>query len=136
MPGRAGDGERGGAFGLAHGLVDRQPLDSWHGIDRHALVGTVDQEQRPDQIVGGQHVLAHQAARPFRLAVAAQPYPKVEPDIGPCRWLVFDRRQARVRCDRSAEFDGHGGSVPGGSCSDFCYGMPLGRTGNGGMRRR
>ena len=32
----------------------------------------VDQEQRPDQVVGGEHVLAHQPPRPFGLAVAAR----------------------------------------------------------------
>ena len=36
-----------------------------------ALVA-VDDEDRPDQVVGRQHVLAHQAARPFGLAVAAR----------------------------------------------------------------
>ena len=32
----------------------------------------LDDEERPDQVVDRQHVLAHEAARPVRLAVAAR----------------------------------------------------------------
>ena len=38
----------------------------------------VDDEQRPDQVVGGEHVLAHQPPRPFGAAVAAQAGGEVE----------------------------------------------------------
>ena len=100
----AGDGELGGALGVAHGLVDRQPLDAGHGGDRHARLGPVDQKQRPDQVVGGEHVLAHHAPRPVGLAVAARASGEVEAGGGPC----LDRGEAGF--DRAAVFDGHGGT--------------------------
>ena len=68
----------GRALGLAHRLVDRQPLDAGHRGDRHARVRAVDDEQRPDQVVGGEHVLAHHAARPVGAAVAARAGGQVE----------------------------------------------------------
>ena len=39
----------------------------------------VDDEQRPDQVVGGQHVLAHHAPGPFGAAVAARADREIEP---------------------------------------------------------
>ena len=66
----AGDVELGRAHRLAHRLIDREPLDARHRGDRHARIRAVDDEQRPDQVVGGEHVLAHHAPRPFGLAVA------------------------------------------------------------------
>jgi len=42
------------------------------GIDgnRRARLRSVDQEQRPDQIVDGEHIFGHQPARPVGLAIA------------------------------------------------------------------
>ena len=48
----------------------------------------VDQEQRPDQVVGGEHMLAHQAPRPFGLAVAARAGGEVEARRGLARVLA------------------------------------------------
>jgi hypothetical protein len=54
----------------------------------------VDHEQRPDQVVRGEHVFPHQPARPFRLAVAARPDRQIE--------------AGRVaHFDRTPEFDRH-----------------------------
>ena len=69
-------------FGVAHGLVDRNALDPRHGGDRHALALAIDQEQRPDQVVGGQHMLAHHPADPFGPTVASRPHREVEPGSG------------------------------------------------------
>ena len=102
----AGDGELGGAFGVAHGLVDREPLDARHRGDRRARARAVDQEQRPDQVVGGEHVLAHQPPRPFGLAVAARTDGEIERGFG--RRLRLDRGEAAFGFDRAAVFDGHG----------------------------
>ena len=66
------------ALGVAHRLVDAEPLDAGHRGDGGALVVAVDHEQRPDQIVRGQDVFPHQPARPFGLAVAARPNRQVE----------------------------------------------------------
>ena len=46
-----GDVQPRGAFGIAHGLIDAEPVDAGHGGDTCALVVAVDQKQRPDQIV-------------------------------------------------------------------------------------
>ena len=74
----ARDGELGRPFGVAHRLIDRQPLDARHGGDRDPRLGPIDEEQRPDQIVGGQDILAHQPPRPLRFAVAARAGREVE----------------------------------------------------------
>ena len=67
----AGNAERGRALGVAHGLVDREPLDARHRRHRHARLRSIDQEQRPDQVVESEHGLGHQPARPVGLAIAA-----------------------------------------------------------------
>ena len=105
--GKARDRELRGALGLAHCLIDRKPLDTRHGWHRGAHPRSVDQEERPDQIVGGQYVLAHEPASPFRLAVAARSYGKVEAGFGFGRSPGFDRRKAPAGFDRSTVFDGH-----------------------------
>ena len=74
----AGDVQLHRALGVAHRLVDAEPLDAGHRGDRRALVVAVDHEQRPDQIVRGQDVFPHQPARPFRLAVAARADRQIE----------------------------------------------------------
>ena len=58
-------------LGLAHRLVDAEPLHAGHRRDGNARPLALDQEQRPDQIVGRQHAFADQPPGPFRLAVAA-----------------------------------------------------------------
>ena len=57
-----GDAEPHGLLGAGDDVVDRQPLDAGHGGDRHALVGSLDHEQRPDQIVDAQPMLGDEAA--------------------------------------------------------------------------
>ena len=74
----AGDVQFHRALGVAHGLIDGEPVDAGHRGDGGALVVAVDHEQRPDQIVGGEHVFAHQPPRPFRLAVAARAHGQIE----------------------------------------------------------
>ena len=100
----AGDVELGGALGRPHRLLDREPLDARHRGDRRA--GVVGHEQRPDQVVHRQHVLAQQAPRPFGLAVAARADGEVEPEfrLGGRR---LDRADPRFGLDRSAVFDSH-----------------------------
>ena len=68
-----------------------------------ALVVAVDHEQRPDQIVGGQHVFAHQPPRPFALAIAARADHEIERGGGEGGFPP--RRVAQF--DRTAEFDRH-----------------------------
>ncbi len=43
-------------------IVDRQALHARHGGDRHALVGAVDDEERPDQIADIEPVLGDETA--------------------------------------------------------------------------
>ena len=74
----AGDVQLHRALGVAHRLVDGEPLHARHRGDRRARIVAVDHEQRPDQIVRGQHVFPHQPARPFRLAVAARADHEIE----------------------------------------------------------
>ncbi len=117
----AGDRELGRALGLAHRLVDRQPLDAGHGGDRRARVVAVHHEQRPDQVVGGEHVLAHHAAHPFAAPVAAQAGRQVERRSA-ARARLDRRRSGLAGFDRTAEFDCHEGlrglflAVPGPGC--------------------
>src|SRR4029077_1316148 len=80
----------------------REPLDARHRGDRYAQVRAVHDEQRPDQVVGGEHVLAHHAPRPFGLAVA--PHAGGEFERRALRWC-FERAQARF--NRTAVFDRH-----------------------------
>src|SRR5262249_10659807 len=96
--------ERGGTLGLAHGFVDREPLAPGHGIDGRACVRAVDQEQRPDQIMRTQIVLAHQPPRPLRLAIAARPFGELETKL--VLDLGLDGGEAGF--DGAAVFSGHG----------------------------
>ena len=64
--------------GLAHRLIDAEPVDARHRGDRNALLLAIDEEERPDQVVRGQHVFRDQPPRPFRLAVAARALGEVE----------------------------------------------------------
>ena len=95
----AGDGQLGGAFGLAHRLVDRQPLDAGHRGHWRARVVAVHDEQRPDQVVGGELVLAHHAARPFAAPVAAQADGEIEA-FGTRRSLSTGARRLRASMGR------------------------------------
>ena len=94
--------------GLAHRLVDAEPLDAGHGGDRGALIVAFHDEQRPDQVVGGELVFAHHAARPFAAPVAAQAGGQVKA-FAIRRRLMLDGRQAGAGFDGAAEFDCHGG---------------------------
>ena len=96
-----GDGELGGAFDVAHGFLDRQPVDTRHGRNRRSPGLPVDNEDRPDQVGGGQFVLAHHAAQPLGLPQPARPVRQLErqvrgrlhrDDAGPVfeRATVFD----------------------------------------------
>ena len=100
----ARDGELGRPFGVPHRLIDRKPLDARHRGNRDPRFGPVNQEQRPDQIVGGQEILAHQPPRPLGFSVAARAGGEVETLGGP----GLDRREASF--DRTAVFDGHCGT--------------------------
>ena len=71
---------------------------------RNPRLRPVDQEQRPDQIVRGEDVLAHHAPRPLGLPVAARAGGEVEPLDRP----GFDRGEAGF--DRTAVLDGHCGA--------------------------
>jgi hypothetical protein len=68
--------ELGRALDLAHDVVDGQAVDAGHRGDRRAAA--FGDEQRPDQVVGGEHVLAHHAPRPFGAAVAAEAGGEIE----------------------------------------------------------
>ena len=48
----------------------RQPIDARHGRNR-LRVSLIRNDDRPDQIIGRQHVLAHQSPRPVGLPQAA-----------------------------------------------------------------
>ena len=72
------DAQLRGALGLADDLVDAEALDARHRGDGIARVVAVDDEERPDEVVDGQHVLAHEAAGPVGLAVAAGPVGQVQ----------------------------------------------------------
>ena len=100
---QAGDGQLGGAFGLAHRLVDGQPLDAGHRRHRRPRIVPVHDEQRPDQVVGGELVLAHHAAHPFAAPVAARADGKVEAFAGG----LLDGGQMAAGFDGAAEFDCH-----------------------------
>jgi len=59
-------------FGRAHRLVHAETLHAGHGGHRFAYLFALAHENRPDQIVHRQRVLAHQPPAPVALAVAAQ----------------------------------------------------------------
>ena len=106
--GKTGDGKFGGTFGFAHGLVDRQPLDIRHRRDRGARILSVHDEQRPDQVVGSDLVLAHHAARPLVAAVTAHAHGEVERRALRLDGLRIDRNEADLVLQRTAELDRHG----------------------------
>ena len=60
-------------------FVDRESLDAGHGGDGGAYSFALDQEQRPDQVVGGKNMLAHQSSGPFGAAVTARPNGEIKP---------------------------------------------------------
>ena len=105
--GEAGDVEPRRPFGVAHGLVDRNPLHPRHRADRDALPLAVDDEQRPDQVVGGEHVLPHHAPRPFGFAVAAVACGEVERRRAPSRRSRLGRGKTDGRLERAAVLYGH-----------------------------
>ena len=58
------------ALRVFHQLIDAEPLDPWHRLDRLAPPLAVDDEHRIDEIVDGQRRLAHQATGEVVAAVA------------------------------------------------------------------
>src|SRR6516164_3693668 len=119
----AGNGKLGGALGLSHGFVNREALDARQRVDRRARLRSFGEEQRPDQVMRAQGVLAHQAPRPLRLAVAARALGEIE--TGLALDLGLDRGEAGF--DGAAVFDGHCGA-PGedGSFSRSATHTPAG----------
>ena len=109
----AGDLELHRPFGVAHRLIDGEPVDAGHRGDGRARVVAVDHEQRPDQVVGGQHVFPHQPPRPFRLAVAPRADREVQRGGG--EGALPPRRVAHF--DRTPEFDRHVMGAPEGGGS-------------------
>ena len=115
-----GNRQLGGARGGVHGLVDREPLYSGHRGHRSADLMAIDQEQRPDQVVGGEHVLAHEPPRPIGAAVA----PRADRPDRAARARLRPARSSDVRarkrgsgrgaaaCNRSAKFDRHDRMLP------------------------
>ncbi len=99
----AGDVQFHRALGFAHRLIDGKPVHAGHRGDGGAPVVAVGHEQRPDQVVRGENVFAHQTARPFRLAVAARPDRQIEAGGG--EGGLPARRVAHF--DRTPEFDRH-----------------------------
>ena len=104
----AGDVKLHRAFGLAHRLVDAEPVDPRHRGDRYALVMTVDHEERPDQVVRGENVFPDQPPRPFGLPVAPRAHRQIEGGRGEGGLLA--RRLAHF--DRTSEFDCHVMNTP------------------------
>jgi hypothetical protein len=74
----------------------------------------VDDEQGPDQVIGGQDIFPHQAARPFRLAVAARADDQIERWGGGRLWP-----RCIAHFDRTPEFDRHGFAFPEAAGLDF-----------------
>ena len=98
--------------------TDGQPLDAPASTDAGAHPDAVDQEQRPDQIVGREHIFAHHAPGPFGAAIAARTDGEVE-SVG--RRLGLHRGEAAL-FERTAEFDRHQeGSVSNTPFLSFFY---------------
>src|SRR6516165_4385998 len=104
----AGNGKLGGALGLSHGFVNREALDARHRLGRSARLRSFGEEQRPDQVMRAQGVLAHQAPRPLRLAVAARALGEIETGLA----LDLGLDGGETGFDGTAVFDGHC-SAPG-----------------------
>ncbi len=81
------------ALGFAHGLIDREALDAGHACHRLAVILALADKERPDQVVGGEHVFPDQAARPFGLPVAAHAGRKLEA-VRLARGRAFQRDDA------------------------------------------
>ncbi len=99
----AGNVEFYGALGVAHRLIDTEPVDARHRSDACALVVAIDHEQRPDQVIRGENVFPNQPARPFGFPIAARANHQIERGAG--EEGVPPRRVAHF--DRTPEFDRH-----------------------------
>ena len=64
--GHGGDAETAGLDGGLRCFFRRQAEDAGHGGDRNAVLGAVMDDQRPDQIGGGEDRLGDQPAHPGR----------------------------------------------------------------------
>ena len=73
--GEQGDGRNAEIARFADGVdqsVERITDDAGHRADRHALTVAFGDENRPDQVVGGEPAFRHQAPRPRVTTVAAK----------------------------------------------------------------
>ena len=102
----AGDIELHGALGIAHALIDGETVHARHRGNRRAGVFAFDDEERPDQIVGCENILANEATRPFGLAVTPKPRRQIE-GRG-----ARNRPRAVPHLDRPPEFDRHFAATP------------------------
>ena len=123
----AGDGQFGGALGFAHALgrprAARRPASTAPAV--RLLSPSITNSGQIRSSVREQ-VLAHHAARPFVLPVAAHAHGQIEPLLRLRR--VFNRCKAGAGFDRAAELDGHGGKLlQPHPCNASGPGMPLGR---------
>jgi hypothetical protein len=88
--------ERGDLLGLAHDLVDREPLDPGHRRHGHALSPAFHDEHGIDQVVGRQQRLAHQPPREVVAPHAAQANVRVLLGIALATHRVLRRPAAPV----------------------------------------
>jgi hypothetical protein len=75
-------------------LVDRVTMDAGHRRDCLRPALAIDNEYRINQVIGGQTVLAHQAAGKFVAAVAAHPALRKSTENIHSLAQVFDRKAA------------------------------------------
>ncbi len=95
--------------------VDRVPFDPRHAVHRDGHVLALDHEQRPDEVVRGQGVLAHHAARPVVPAHSAHTHP----------WIGALGQPGSWRRGAGAGLSGIGGHVCSGSHARQRYGGPF-----------
>jgi hypothetical protein len=86
-----------------HSEVDAQPFNAGHRVDAVASRAAINDEYRPDQIIGAHRMFADQPPRPIRLSIAAQALPQVEGV-----WAEFDTRFNRHRPDSGSHGRYHG----------------------------
>ena len=76
--GEGGDAQFRAHLRRAHGLVDGEPVHAGHGGHGLPALFAVDDEDRPDQVIGGEHGLPHHPPRPFGAPVAAGAMGQIE----------------------------------------------------------
>src|SRR5262249_38701518 len=75
-----------GLFRVPQRLIDAETLHARHGGHLHALAGALDEEDRPDEVVCADPVLANQTPAPPRLSGPAQPYVRKTRNFLGVRW--------------------------------------------------